>query len=136
MKPASSPEEILFANEAFYQAFADGDATAMEALWAEDAPVACLHPGWEPLYEREHVIASWRAILQSPPPIRCLAPRVYDLGDSAFVICWEEVGDQVLIATNIFAREAGQWRIVHHQSGPTAGKPPAEAREARRPTIN
>lgn len=131
-----SREEILFANEAFYQAFADGDAAAMTALWAEEAPIACLHPGWEPLFEREHVIASWRAILEKPPAVRCLAPRVHDHGEVAFVLCWEAVGDQYLLATNIFAREAGRWRMVHHQSGPTNGKPPAAARDDRPRTIN
>jgi ketosteroid isomerase-like protein len=134
--PRRSREELLFANEAFYQAFADGDAEAMDQLWAEDAAVACLHPGWEPLYERAHVIASWRAILQDPPPVHCQAPRVYDYGDSAFVICWELVGDHYLIATNIFVQEDGGWRMVHHQAGPTNGSPPGDAQEEAAPTIN
>src|SRR5215468_8451467 len=59
----SEREALLFANEAFYQAFADRDIAAMEAAWASDGPIACIHPGWPPLAGREAVIESWRRIL-------------------------------------------------------------------------
>lgn len=131
-----SREEILFANEAFYQAFADGDAAAMEALWARDLPVACLHPGWEPLYERNAVMASWRAILQDPPAVACRAPRVFDYGAVAFVICFEVIRDNALLATNHFAKEEGRWMMTHHQAGPTRAKPPADPDRDAPPTIN
>ncbi|MCR9220710.1 MAG: nuclear transport factor 2 family protein [Alphaproteobacteria bacterium] len=131
-----SREEVLFVNEAFYQAFAEGDAAAMDALWAVDLPVACLHPGWEPLVEREAIVASWRAILQDPPPVRCLAPRVFDYGETAFVICFEAIRGQALVATNLFAREGGLWRLVHHQAGPTRAEPPADPQAHEPPTIN
>ena len=36
---------MLFANEAFYRAFADRDMAAMDGVWAVHAPVACIHPG-------------------------------------------------------------------------------------------
>ncbi|MBT4674150.1 MAG: SnoaL-like domain-containing protein [Rhodospirillaceae bacterium] len=38
---------------------------------------------------------------------------------AAFVICTEDLGAATLIATNIFVAEDGEWRLVHHQSGPT-----------------
>lgn len=134
-----SREEVLFANEAFYQAFADGDVAAMAALWAEELPIACLHPGAEPVSGREAVMASWQAVLREPPPVACRGPKVYETGpDGAFVICWEEVGGGFLIATNIFARERGQWRMVHHQAGPIRGRPKqlSEEEDRRPPTIN
>ena len=31
-----------------------------------------------------------------------------------------------MIATNVFVKEDGAWRMVHHQSGPTNGKPEAD----------
>lgn len=120
--------EILFANERFYTAFAGGDAAAMDALWSEAGPVVCLHPGWEPLTLREAVMESWRAILDAPPPVRCLAPDVLPLGEeAAAVICWEAIGEDHLIATNIFRLEDGAWRIAHHQAGPTRGGPSEDA---------
>jgi hypothetical protein len=40
----SDTDAVLFANEAFYRAFADRDEEAMEDLWSATAQVACLHP--------------------------------------------------------------------------------------------
>ena len=36
---------VLFANDAFYLAFANRDYDAMDVIWARDAPVTCIHPG-------------------------------------------------------------------------------------------
>ena len=41
----SDEDAILFANEAFYTAFAGHDLEALKSLWADDAPIMCLHPG-------------------------------------------------------------------------------------------
>ena len=49
-------DAVLFANEAFYRAFADRDIAAMEETWASEAPVACIHPGWSPVIGRERVL--------------------------------------------------------------------------------
>ncbi len=74
-------DAVLFANEAFYRAFADRDIAAMEEIWASEAPVACIHPGWSPVIGRERVLASWRAILATRlagdqlPPATGLHPR-------------------------------------------------------------
>ncbi|MBI5514480.1 MAG: nuclear transport factor 2 family protein [Deltaproteobacteria bacterium] len=125
-----TPEEraVLAANDAFYSAFRDRDSAAMEALWAQDAPVACIHPGWSPLRERELIMRSWRAIFRGDPRqdiiVEDASPAV--LGTVAYVICYEHLlgpgGDDAgtLVATNLFVREAGRWRIAHHQAGPVA----------------
>lgn len=118
--PYSPEAEVLAANEAFYEAFARGDLAAIEALWAESAPIACIHPGWDALEGRDEVLESWRAILGDgdPPSIRCARPQVHVLGDSAFVICAELLAGTELVATNVFVREGGRWRLAHHQAGP------------------
>ena len=119
--------DLIAANEAFYRAFAAQDAEAMEALWSDSGPVACIHPGWGALHDRARILESWRAIFESPnpPDIICLAPRAFDLGESGFVICFEQVGDACLIATNMFVRRDGVWKMVHHQAGPTNVRPGA-----------
>ena len=118
-------DAVLFANEAFYRAFADRDLSAMERLWSRRGPVACIHPGWCPLYGRDQVIASWRSILANPrsPAVACRRPQVFMQGESAFVVCFEEVEGAFLIATNVFLREADGWKLTHHQAGPV---PPPE----------
>ncbi len=116
---------LLFANEAFYRAFADRDMDAMEEVWSATAPVACIHPGWGALSGREDVLESWAAIIANPdsPDIRVQAPEAILHGDVGFVICYEEIAGQYLIATNVFVRDGRIWRMVHHQAGPTAAVP-------------
>jgi hypothetical protein len=118
-------DDVLRANADFYRAFAERDMVLMEAVWAESAPVACIHPGWAPLTERAAVLESWQRILANPdqPTLECLQPRAFLQGDAAFVLCYEKVGAEFLVATNLFLRERGRWRLVHHQSGPVAEIP-------------
>jgi len=114
--------DVLAANAAFYRAFADHDADAMEALWAQRDAVACIHPGWQALHGRDEVMASWRSILDGPdaPEISCSHAAVYASDDVAFVVCVEKLQGGMLAATNVFMREAGEWRMVHHHAGPIA----------------
>jgi len=120
-------DAVLFANEAFYRAFAAGDTRAMAALWSERHDVACLHPGWGPIFGRADVLASWKAIMAAgaPPGIECIDARVQMHGDMAVVVCFEQLGGGRLVATNLFAREGPVWKMVLHQAGPTAGAPAA-----------
>lgn len=109
--------DIISANEAFYAAFREDDAAAMDALWSQRAPVACVHPGWPALVGREQVMASWRAIIANgAPEIRCGAARVLMLGEVAQVLCEERVGGDLVIATNVFVREDDHWMMVHHHA--------------------
>jgi len=118
----SDQQAVLFANEAFYRAFADGDVAAMDAVWARAVPVVCIHPGWELISGRDEVMKSWRAILESAnrPKIRIHGARAFVRGDMAFVVCYEALDQGFLVATNVFMREDGGWLMVHHQAGPTA----------------
>ncbi len=129
----SDEETVLFANDAFYQAFSDGDLAAMDALWARETTVACIHPGWAALRGREAVMESWQAILGSEnrPTIRCRAARAYVFSEAAFVICYEMINQGVLVATNVFVREGDGWKIVHHQAGPTVPPDLEESEDPR-----
>ena len=113
-------ERVLEVNDAFYRAFSSGDIGAMENLWTVDDVALTTHP-WRPsLVGRELVINSWRAILASPPLIRCSQPVVTRLGGLAFVTCLEVAGEATLSVTNVFILEAGEWKICHHHAGPVA----------------
>jgi ketosteroid isomerase-like protein len=122
---------VLKANAAFYRAFSRGDAVAMAQLWAERAPLSCLHPGSNALFGRARVLESWRQILREAPPfdLRCDSPVVHVLGDVAIVTCYEGSGERPahLAATNAFVLEDGVWRMVHHHAGPLASPIPKPA---------
>ena len=118
-------EAVLFANEAFYRAFAERDLDAMDAIWARDAPVSCIHPGWAALMGRHQVLESWRSILGSPesPGIHCREPKVFLFGDLALVICYEAIRGSFLVASNVFVKQESGWSLIHHQAGSTAYEP-------------
>ncbi len=123
---------LLFANDRFYRAFADADMEAMAALWAPDGPLTCLHPGWAPLTTREDVLGSFSAIFEgpAPPAITTIAADVAIHGPVGIVICYEQIGTDYLVATNIFRQEGdGQWHLIHHQAGP-ANEPPPQNEDA------
>ncbi|MGA2087643.1 MAG: nuclear transport factor 2 family protein [Stellaceae bacterium] len=112
-------DAVLTANLDFYRAFSLRNFAAMDALWAREAQVLCLHPGWEGVHGRAAVMESWRAILTDDGerfPIQCHDERVFLYGNVAIVLCEEQLPGGTLAATNIFVREEGRWRMIHHQA--------------------
>jgi ketosteroid isomerase-like protein len=128
MTAIADREAVLFANEAFYRAFADRDIEAMERLWGKVEPIACIHPGWPALVGRAEVLGSWTRILVNPdsPTIDCLRPQAFVFGETAMVICYEVIQKQALVATNLFRREKDGWKLVHHQASPAPSIPAAD----------
>jgi ketosteroid isomerase-like protein len=128
-------DAVLAANLEFYRAFTARDLVAMEALWARSAPVACLHPGWPVLADRDQVMESWHGILANPeaPHIACYDERVLLYGEVALVVCEEELDGGTLVASNLFVREDGAWKIAHHQAGQLVARRPQGRRGAARP---
>ena len=118
---------VLFANDAFYLAFAERDFDAMDGMWARQSAVTCIHPGWSMLSGRDEVMESWEAIMANTesPKIECRNVEAHVHGDFAYVVCHEALAEGFLIATNIYTHEDGAWKLVHHQAGP-APEPPAE----------
>lgn len=118
-------DAIIAANQAFYLAFVERDVETMAGLWARREDVCCIHPGWEAIGEYSAVIESWRTIFNNPeiPVIRCRNESVALFGDSAVVVCYEVLDEDILIATNIFVREDDEWKIVHHHAGPITVAP-------------
>ncbi|MCW5729202.1 MAG: nuclear transport factor 2 family protein [Alphaproteobacteria bacterium] len=123
---------ILAANQEFYEAFAKGDLARMDRVWAQRAPVVCIHPGWGALTERAGIMQSWRNILgEGGAGIRAVGPRVFRYGALALVVLQEMLPGGMLMATNGFVQEDGGWRMVLHQAGPLsaiAEEPPSPAR--------
>lgn len=134
-------EGIAEANRAFYRAFMRRDTAAMDELWAAGCPVACLHPGQPPLFDRATILASWQAIMrnpQTPKEMRIAEDVVVVRGRMGMVICREILPKAHLVATNIFVREGDTWRIAHHQSAiaPPPKDRPATSAAAKRDRRN
>lgn len=109
---------LIEANEVFYTAFAESNADQMEGIWSGQAEVTCIHPGWPPLDGMEEVMGSWRCILSAPSPLIGISDaKAYQYENVGYVVCQEHLEPGVLIATNIFLLENGNWKLVHHQAG-------------------
>ena len=95
--------------------------TAAEAIGKERlAPVVMLTAFAQPEFVARAVEAGAIAYVVKPFTPEQMHAAVVDLhGECAIVICYESVGQFTLVATNVFVRETGDWKLVHHQSGET-----------------
>jgi len=119
-------QEVLSANQAFYQALQSLDLKQMEAIWLHEDWVRCLHPGWDLIVGWDEVRESWAAVFRSTTQMRVAVSRpiVHVLGDTAWVSCIHHItaafedgfSTAVIETTNIFVRRSGQWRMVHHHT--------------------
>ena len=85
-----SPEDaVREANHRFYAAFESLNPAQMEAVWAHDDAVECVHPGWDLLLGWEEVRERWARIFANTKRVRvalsCEWVRVE--GDVGWVAC-------------------------------------------------
>jgi ketosteroid isomerase-like protein len=114
-------DEVLFANERFYRAFADADIREMNAVWADDRDdVSVVHPGAPAVAGRAGVLETWQAIFEGEQQVDIAFSDAvaYFHDDVAIVLCTETVMQHNLTATNIFCRTPHGWRMIHHHAGP------------------
>jgi ketosteroid isomerase-like protein len=114
------------AERAFYAAMADGDLDRMMALWADDDAAVCNHPGGSRLIGREAILASFREIFAGGG-VRSAGAGVPAgrIGDVAVHSLIERIavdgrgGTETVevVATNVFVRSGGGWRILVHHAG-------------------
>ena len=127
--------EVEAANTALYAAFETADVDAMHALWDDEQPTAvvCVHPGWPMLRGRSQVLRSWSAVMASTSYIQFFLTdvEVHITGDVAVVTCVENVlttisvdpaSNASVVATNIFVRRDGVWRLQVHHGSPVLGQ--------------
>lgn len=119
---------VLFALEAFYQAFASRDLDAMDDLWDTQGPVSCIHPGWHPLSGRAEVMAAWQAILANTntPKAEMVDVALHQHGGVVVATGFERIEGHHLAVTNVLVERNGRWLMVHHQAGPVAVQPEFE----------
>jgi ketosteroid isomerase-like protein len=95
-------------------------------VWVHDERVRCVHPGWPLLCGWEAVRDSWQRIFAHTEEMRFTLSEVNVnvAGDLGWVTCTENIlsgaGDRVsvtaILATNLFERGPGGWRLLHHHA--------------------
>ncbi|TNY35276.1 nuclear transport factor 2 family protein [Thermomonospora catenispora] len=123
-------------NAEFYAAFEAGDLDRMSAVWAGGPyadKVGCVHPGWPLIRGRDEVLRSWALIMANTPYIQFVLTDVHTqvFGDHALVTCSENIitmddtagefaslAGGSIVATNLFLRVEGRWRLLHHHGSP------------------
>ena len=119
---------------AFYAAFEARDLDAMMALWATRAPLLCVHPAGPPLTTRAAIEESWRQIFQGGGELRFALTDLQVVEDGAVSVrhLHENIhhgpgmrATAVVVASNVYVREDGGWRMCMHHASP--GPPASEA---------
>jgi len=126
MSDRDSETAVRAANEEFYLAFDALDLERMSAVWLQEPWVRCVHPGGDLLQGWEKIRASWAEIFARVSWIRVTPTNVIvnQCAEMTLVVCTENVtattGDHVgvsaKLATNIFKKVDGKFRMVHHHA--------------------
>lgn len=116
-----TPEEVEIA---FYECLEVSDINRMKQVWLEDDSIVCIHPGAMRLEGRADVVESFSHMFKDAPAMDFVITDVKCtvVENLAIHLVREEVAidDQlvsVMLATNIYHRVDGSWRMtLHHAS--------------------
>ena len=115
---AQSKAVIQKADDRWAEAFNKGDATALAAIYTEDAYV--LPPGAEMMKGRSAIAAFWGQQMQQIGDIKCTALDVKPLGRNAareigtcsFKTKSQPPQDGALKYAVVWVKEGGQWELL------------------------
>jgi ketosteroid isomerase-like protein len=125
----AAEDEVRQASNRFYAALTsmlNGDAGPLSAVWAHSADVTTMHPiggrevGWEqsrPVWEQVASIASAGQGRLSDQLIRVGTDMAYEVGIEEGEVTM--AGERIPInhrVTNVYRREGGEWKVVHHHT--------------------
>jgi ketosteroid isomerase-like protein len=125
----STEEEVRRASEQFYAALnrmLNGDAGPLADIWSHSASVTTMHPiggrqvGWDKVREswgQVARLASEGRVTPGDQIIQVAGDVAYELGIERGKV--KLAGQEVPIdnrVTNIYRREEGGWKIVHHHT--------------------
>jgi ketosteroid isomerase-like protein len=130
----SAESDVRRASEAFYAALnrmGNGVQGAMEDVWSHGTQVTAMHPiggrteGWEAVRQSFDQVAG----LAANARIGIRDQQIQVRGDLAYELGVEfgsfTMGGHDLVldhrVTNIYAREAGGWKVVHHHTDLSPG---------------
>ena len=125
----ASEDEVRKASKQFYAALndmANGDARPMSDIWSHESVVTAMHPiggrqvGWDEVresFQQVAQIASEGQIVLDDQMLQVTDDMAYESGSERGQAKF--AGQQVDLdhrVTNIYRREAGIWKIVHHHT--------------------
>ncbi len=125
----SAVDEIRNASKQFYAGLnrmANGNADPLADIWLHRADVTAMHPigglkvGWDAVRESFEQVAK----MASNGKIELTDQLISAVGDVAYEVGIERgqlklAGERVAIehrVTNIYRREAGAWKMIHHHT--------------------
>jgi len=126
---SSQEEEVREASKRFYgglNRMANGDAASLAGIWSQGADATTMHPiggrevGWgkvQESFQQVAKVASGGRIRLDDQIIRVTGDLAYELGveRGALKLAGQEAAIDGRV-TNIYRREAGKWKIVHHHT--------------------
>ena len=125
----STEDEVRKASEQFYAALnrmVNGDASALADVWSQGAGDTTMHPiggrevGWQKVrasFAQVAEIASEGRVRLDDQLIRVMGDVAYELGSERGRVKF--AGQQISVdhrVTNIYRREAGSWKLIHHHT--------------------
>jgi ketosteroid isomerase-like protein len=126
----SDHEEVRQANRGFYDAFETLEVEQMERVWLQEPHIVCIHPGWRPLSGWGPIMHSWERIFDSTFEMKFDISEIQIMvqGDLAVVVVQENLTQRgydgiiksTVLATNVFERSGGEWKMVLHHGSPVA----------------
>jgi ketosteroid isomerase-like protein len=125
----AAEDEVRQASARFYAALSGlvaGDVGPMSAVWAQSGEVTAMHPigardeGWEQVqttFGQVGALASGGQVRLRDQLIRVGTDLAYEVGveEGEATLAGEQVQIEHRV-TNIYRREGGAWKMVHHHT--------------------
>jgi ketosteroid isomerase-like protein len=126
----SIDDEVREASKRFYaalNAMLNGDASSLTNIWSHSAAVTTMHPiggrqvGWNEVresWEQVARLASAGQVTLDDQIVRVTGDMAYELGVERghLKIAGQDVQAIEDRVTNVYVRESGDWKIVHHHT--------------------
>jgi len=125
----STEDQVRQASQQFYAALngmAKGDAGDMASIWSHNGSITTMHPiggrevGWDEVqgpWQQVAQLSSGGQIKINDQLIQVSGDMAYEVGTETghFKLAGEEIPVDQRV-TNVYRREAGEWKIVHHHA--------------------
>jgi ketosteroid isomerase-like protein len=128
-KRVAAEDDVRAASDQFYstlEAMANGDASSMADIWSHEDDVTTMHPidgreeGWEAVSGSFAGVVSASTdgtVTRTDQVVRVIGNGAYEFCTEA--VSWTFAGEPMSLesrTTNVYRKENGEWKIVHHHA--------------------